>query len=88
MQCNEYRQFALMKVTALLVGKLNRPRRKFGKAVVRAEPVLPFLPHRLVADLAYGDSASIGDCFVYSLSGTGRNGRTRRMVARAASAGS
>ena len=68
------------------VGKLNGPRRKFGKAVVRAQPVTPFLPHGLVADLAYGDSASNGDCFVYSLSGTGRNGRTRRMVALAASA--
>jgi hypothetical protein len=56
--------------------------------MVRAQPVIPFLPHRLVVDLAYGDSASNGDCFVCSLSGTGRNGRTRGMVARAASVAS
>ena len=68
------------------VGKLNWPRREFWKAVVQTQPVIPFLPHGVVADLADGGSASNGDCFVYSRSGTGRNGRRRRMVALAASA--
>ena len=54
--------------------------------MVQTQPVIPFLPHGVVADLADGGSASNGDCFVYSRSGTGRNGRRRQMVALAASA--
>ena len=77
---------ALDQVTAMRVGKLNWPRREFWKAVVQTQPVIPFLPHGVVADLADAGSASNGDCFVYSRSGTGRNGRRRRMVALAASA--
>ena len=51
--------------------------------MVQTQPVIPFLPHGVVADLADGGSASNGDCFVYSRSGTGRNGRRRWMVALA-----
>jgi len=80
------RYSALPAVTAMGVGKLNWPRREFWKAVVQMQPVLPFLPHGVVADLADAGSASNGDCLVYSRSCTGRDGRRRRMVALAASA--